>query len=240
MNEAHTLEHEIVHRPDFSLLKVQLRGGQKVFAEPSAMASMDTGIRMKAGLKGGLFKSLGRAFGGESLIINTFTAEQDGEICFAPGPMGDMHHYRLQGGSNLLIQRGSYVANGEGVEVSGKWQGFKGFFSGEGLVLLRASGEGDVFFNTYGALVEVDVQDGWFVDTGYIVAFEDTLDYRVTVLPGLGIGKKVKSFLFGGEGLVCAFSGQGKVWVQTRAVNPWLSYLWPFRPVKRGNSGIGD
>ena len=65
-----------------------------------------------------------------------------------------------------------------------------------------------------GAIVEVDVSDDYYVDTGYIVAFEDTLDYKVTVLPSLSRGGKVKSFFFGGEGLVCKFSGQGKVWVR--------------------------
>ena len=116
--------------------------------------------------------------------------------------------------------------------MSGSWQGAKGFFTGEGLVLLKATGTGDVFFNTYGGILEVDVTDDYYVDTGYIVAFEETLQYKVTVLPGLKIGGKLKSFFFGGEGLVCKFSGQGKVWVQTRCLNPFLTWVYPFRPAK--------
>ena len=143
-----------------------------------------------------------------------------------------MQHYALND-NRLILQRGAFVAHSEGVEVDGKWGGFKGMFSGEGMVLLQAQGTGDIFFSTYGAMVEVDVRGGYFVDTGYIVAFEDTLDYNVTVLPGLGLGSKVKSFLFGGEGFVCRFEGHGKVWVQTRAVNPYLSFIHPFRPVKQ-------
>ena len=81
----------------------------------------------------------------------------------------------------------------------------------------------------------MDVTDDYYVDTGYIVAFEDTLDYKVTVLPGLSRGGKVKSFFFGGEGLVCKFSGQGKVWVQTRNVNPFLNWIHRFRPTKNNN-----
>ena len=65
------------------------------------------------------------------------------------------------------------------------------------------------------------MKSDFIVDTGYIVAFEDTLEYRVSVLPGLRAGSKIKSFLFGGEGLVCRFSGQGKVWIQTRYVHPF-------------------
>ena len=89
------------------------------------------------------------------------------------------------------------MLHSEGVEVSGSWQGAKGFFSGEGLILLKATGRGDVFFNSYGAILQIDVTDQFIVDTGYIVAFEDTLQYRITVLPGLRMGGKIKSFFFG-------------------------------------------
>ena len=75
------------------------------------------------------------------------------------------------------------MLHSDGVEVTGKWQGAKGFFGGEGLVLLKASGEGDIFFNSYGAILSVDVTDEYIVDTGYIVAFEDTLNYNISVPP---------------------------------------------------------
>ena len=229
-----SLNHEITQRPDFALLTVNLDQGQKMFAEPSAMASMDTTIKLTTGMKGGLLKSVGRALGGESFFINTFTAEGGpGEVTFAPGAMGDMQHYQLDGSGGLLIQRGAYVANSDGVEVDGKWQGMKGFFSGEGMILLKATGNGDIFFNTYGALVDVDVTGDYYVDTGYIVAFEDTLNYEVTTLPGLSIGSKLKTFFFGGEGLVCRFSGQGKLWIQTRCVGPFCNWVNPYRPKKK-------
>jgi uncharacterized protein (TIGR00266 family) len=171
-------------------------------------------------------------FGGESLIVNTFTATSGpGEVVFAPGHLGDTQHYRLTGGS-LLLQRGAYMANSEGVEINGKWQGAKGFFSGEGLVLLKASGVGDVFFNSYGAILQIDVTNDYYVDTGYVVAFEDTLQYQVQVVPGLR-GGGFKRLFFSGEGLVCRFSGQGKVWVQTRYSSPYLSWINQFRPTKK-------
>jgi len=227
-----TIAHEILHRPDFALLAVQLEKGQQLFVEPSAMATMAPEIELKAGLRGGVLKSIGRALGGESLIVSTFTARQGpGELTLAPGPAGDLVHYTLRD-QQLFLQRGAFLAHGPGVEINASWQGAKGFFSGEGLVLLRASGTGDLFFNSYGAILEIDVTDSYLVDTGYIVAFEETLRYEVTVLPGLGVRSKVKSFLFGGEGLVCRFSGTGKVWIQTRAVHPFLRWATPFRPVK--------
>jgi uncharacterized protein (TIGR00266 family) len=231
---TNALDYKIDFRPDFSLLTVNLQPGQKVYAEPSAMASMSPTLTMKAGLKGGAMKSLGRMFGGESMVVNTFSASKGaGEVVFAPGHLGDTQHYRLTGGS-LILQRGAFMVHGEGVEITGKWQGAKGFFSGEGLVLLKATGSGDVFFNSYGAVIEVDVRDNYVVDTGYIVAFEDTLQYRITTLPGLR-GGGIKRLFFSGEGLVCQFSGQGRLWIQTRYVNPFLSWINRFRPASKNN-----
>ena len=229
------VKFEITQRPDFGLLSVQLADGQQIFAEPASMASMTPNAHMKAGMKGGFKKTLGRMLGGESLIINTFTAQQGAaEVTFAPGTPGDVLHYHLDQ-NTLLLQRGAFLAYTDGVELTGKWQGAKGFFSGEGLVFLKASGAGDLFFNSYGAILEIDVTEEYIVDTSYIVAFEDTLDYRVTVLEGMKVSSKIKSFFFGGEGLVCKFSGQGKIWIQTRAVNPFLSWIHPFRPTKNNN-----
>lgn len=71
--------------------------------------------------------------------------------------------------------------------------------------------------------------------TGYIVAFEDTLQYNVTTLPGLRSRERLKSLFFSGEGLVCRFTGVGRVWVQTRQVAPFLSWVNPFRPAKSNN-----
>jgi uncharacterized protein (TIGR00266 family) len=226
------LSYEISQRPDYSILTVKLPAGKQIFAEPSAMVSMTPNVKLEAGFKGGLGKTLGRMLGGENLIINTFTAQNGtGEIMFAGGPAGDITYQRLEGQA-LYLQRGAYMLNTGGIEVTGKWQGAKGFFGGEGLVLLKASGVGDLFFNSYGAILEIDVTDSFIVDSGYIVAFEETLDYRVTVLPGLRSGGKLKSFFFGGEGLVCQFSGHGRVWIQTRNVQSFLSWANAFRPAK--------
>lgn len=227
--------YEISQRPDFSLVTLHMQQGQKVFSEPSAMAAMTPSIKLKAGLKGGVRKTLGRAFGGESVIINTLEAATGpGEASFAPGIQGDVAHYSLQN-NTIYLQRGAFLLHSDGVELTGKWQGAKGFFGGEGLVLLKASGSGDLFFNSYGAILEIDVTDQYYVDTGYIVAFEDTLQYRVTVLPGLRMASKVKSFFFGEEGLVCQFSGQGKVWIQTRHPKSFISWVNPFRPTKKND-----
>src|SRR5687767_11562946 len=131
-----SLDFEILERPDFSILRVRMAQGQQIFAEPSVMATMDPSLELRAGLKGGLLGSVGRAIAGESLVLNTFTAERGpGELMLAPGAAGDIIHHRVRG-SSLLLQRGAYIAHTEGVEISAKWGGARGFFSGQGLVLL--------------------------------------------------------------------------------------------------------
>lgn len=228
-----TLRHQIENQPDFATLRVQLDAGQRVYAEPAAMATMSTNIKLVAGLRGGAMASLSRAFSGESLVVNTFTAQDGpGEVWFAPGPMGDMRHVELNG-NRIVLQRGAFVACSEGVTLKAKWEGLRGFFSGEGFILQQADGTGDLWFNTYGAILEVDVKDEYVVDTGCIVAFEDTLGYSVTTMPRPAGGGSLKTFLFGGEGLVCRFSGRGRLWIQTRGIGPFMSWVDWFRPTQK-------
>lgn len=233
------LDFGIEHQPDFPLLRVRLEAGQSLFAEPAAMVTMAPTLHLRAGLKGGLGKSLGRMMGGESLIVNTFTAQGGpGEVALASGGLGDIYHYAFGAGGTgggLMLQRGAFLAHGEGVTLDAQWQGARGFFSGNGMVMLRAGGTGDLFFNGFGAVIPIEVDGGYFVDTGYVLAFEDTLSYRVTTMPGLrpGAGQKLKTFFLGGEGLVCQFSGRGRVWVQTRQIGSFLGWVYPFRTVKQ-------
>lgn len=217
-----TYNFSIEGRPDYSLLRVQLNGGQSIRVEASAMATMDVNLEMKTKMKGGL----GRLLGGESIFINEFTAKGgNGEITIAPNTPGDMEHIQLNN-QTLFLQSSAFVASGMDVTVDSKWQGFKGFFSGEGLFLLKCSGMGDLWFNSYGGIIPIDVTDSLVVDTGHIVAFTEGLSYRVTTLGGY------KSFFFSGEGLVCKFEGQGRVWIQTRKVFPLVGFLDAFRPQK--------
>jgi len=219
------LEYQIDGRPDFGFLTVQLPAGQTLKVEASSMASMDSNIAMKTKLAGGF----GRALTGESVVINEFTAEAGpGEIKIAPGPSGDLEHVYLENENDVVyLQSASYVASAPTVEVATKWQGFmKGFFSGESLFLIRCSGPGDLWFNTYGAMIEKEVDGTYVVDTGFIVAFTDALEYNIEKVGGY------KSLFFSGEGLVCRFQGRGRVWIQTRKVPSLAAWVNPFRRTK--------
>ncbi len=216
-------QFRIEARPDYAFLTVQIPPDETLKVEASAMATMDTNLRMKTKLRGGL----GRFVTGESIFVNEFTAEGGpGEIGIAPGSPGDMVHLYLNN-DTVYLQNSAFVAATMGVNLETKWQGLvKGFFSGESLFLIRASGQGDLWFNTYGAMIEIDVTEDYVVDTGNIVAFTHGLEYTITKVGGY------KSLFFSGEGFVCRFKGQGKVWIQTRGVSAFSWWAHWYRPVK--------
>lgn len=226
------IAYRIEHNPAYAFLILDLLPNQTVLVEAGAMAAMDSCIAMKSKMRGGLMKGVGRMFGGESLFLSEFTAKnRRGELYLSPGVPGDIKHYYLQGNCGLMVQSSGFVACDQNIEIDTKFQGFKGFFSGESLFLLRATGRGDFWFSSYGAIVEIQVEGNYIVDTGYIVAFEDTLNYNVEMIGGLSF-RNLKTGILGGEGLVCRFTGNGKLWLQSRNLYSLLNFLRPFRPTK--------
>ncbi len=225
------LEYRIEARPDYGFLTVRVPQGETIKVEAGAMATMDPSLKMKTRVRGG-FK---RMLSGESLFVNEFSAPKaDGEIGIAPGSPGDVEHVYLDD-RTIYLQNSAFVASSMGVSIDTKWQGMtKGFFSGEGFFLVKCSGTGDLWFNTFGAMIEIDVSKGHVVDTGFIVGFTEGLDYRVERVGGL------KSFFLSGEGLVCRFSGEGKIWIQTRRPSAFVGWADAFRPVKSESSSSDD
>jgi len=214
-------------KPEYSFLKVNLPANKTIKVEASSMASMDSHVEMKTKLKGGFSRFLT----GESLFINEFTAQNaPGELCIAPGPPGDLEHVYLNN-ETIYLQGSSYLASAMDVNVETKWQGLtKGFFSGESLFLIKCSGVGDLWFNTFGAMIQLDIDGEYIVDTGHIVAFTEGLEYNITKFGGY------KSLFFSGEGLVCRFSGKGKVWIQTRQLPSFAWWIYPFRPAPKNSN----
>ena len=230
------MQEHIEFNPSYSLLTLARNPGESVNVEPGAMVSM-SGMSMQTGMSGGggfggFLKSMAKsAFGGESFFLNTYSAgPQGGWVSLAPGQPGDIQHTDIQPGRQIFIQSGSYLASTPNIKTDTKFQGAKGFFSGESLFFIRAFTEdgqpGRTWFNSYGAMKEIPIQPGQVVtiDTGHVVAFDDSVTYEIGKVGGM------KSFMFGGEGIVMHFSGQGRVWIQTRNLASLASNLIPFWP----------
>ena len=191
------------------------------------MVSMSPGLVMETGAKGGLMGALRRSvLGGESFFLNTYRASASGgQISLAPALPGDMAVFELRD-EPLMVQSGSYVASSEGVNIDTKWSGAQTFFAREGLIMLKCTGSGTLVLSSYGAIHEMGLAEGesHTVDTGHLVAFTEGMGFKVRTVGGM------KSTLFSGEGLVVDLTGPGKVLMQTRSDDAFLSWLIPRLP----------
>jgi len=221
------MEVNILYRPSYSLGVIRLGPNEEIRVEGGAMVSMSQGVTVETKAAGGILKSLARSvLAGESFFQNTFRAPASGgEVTVAPALPGDLFVLELRNES-LLVQSGSYVASEAGVNLDTKWGGAKTFFASEGLIMLRASGTGKLLLSSFGAIHEVNLGPGqtYTVDTGHLVAFTEGIGFKVRRVGGL------KSTIFSGEGLVVDLTGPGRVLLQTRSTDAFLSWLIPKLP----------
>jgi uncharacterized protein (TIGR00266 family) len=229
------MQFDLKYRPAHSLAVVHLEAGETIRAEASAMIGMSANIRVQTSgpmdrARGGLLGGLRRAvLGGETFFTNTFTATgAPGEVMLAPSLTGDMVVHPLAGG-DLFIQGSSYVAAPDSVRLDTRWQGFKGFLSGETMFFLHATGQGPVLVNAFGAIETIDLDGELIVDTGHLVAFTGGIDYEVaTATRGL-----IASWL-SGEGLVLRVFGRGRLYVQSRNPAEFGSAVGRLLPPREG------
>lgn len=221
------MEVNILYRPSYSLGVIRLGPNEEIRVESGAMVSMSQGVTVETKAAGGILKSLARSvLAGESFFQNTFRAPAGGgEVTVAPALPGDLFVLELRNES-LMVQSGAYVASEAGINLDTKWGGAKTFFASEGLIMLRASGTGKLLLSSFGAIHEVNLGAGqtYTVDTGHLVAFTEGIGFKVRRVGGL------KSTIFSGEGLVVDLTGPGRVLLQTRSTDAFLSWLIPKLP----------
>jgi uncharacterized protein (TIGR00266 family) len=210
-----------------SVAQVHLAKGESCVAEGGAMIAMRGGVDITTSTYqrsgGGVLKGLKRVLAGESFFINRFQATRgDGEVWLAPTLSGDMTTIELSG-VGLVAEAGSFMVCGDDVSIDVGWQGVKSLFSGEGLFWIRCSGQGPIVLNGFGAIHPIDVNGEYIVDTGHIIAFEETLSFSISKA-----GRSWISSFVGGEGLVCRFQGQGRLWCQSHSSNAFGGLLGPY------------
>lgn len=229
------MQIEIDSAPSYGMAIVTLDAGETVIAESGAMVAMSSGMDVDTTFNGvgdgGVMDWLQAAFtglvrrylGGETLFVNHFKAKKAGQqVMLAPALVGDVVHLQLDGQRRITVQSGSYLASSKGISVDLIWGGFSMLFSGEGAFFLRCRGEGDILVNAYGALEKVEIDGGYKVDGGHVVAFEGDLQYRLRRVGGW------KSTMLSGEGTVLEFTGKGTIWLQTRNLSTFLGWITPF------------
>jgi len=219
------MKYEIRYKPAYSLLVVTLSPGESIVAESGSMTYMQPTIEVKTQKREkSLLGTLGLALvGGQSVFVNEFTATTGtGEAGFSAAPLGDIDTIPISQGKGFILQKAAYIASQGTVNLDVKWEGFtKGLF-GQGLFMIRATGEGTVFINTFGAIDRHTLKEGekLVVDNFHLVAFSDTCQYKVTKFGGL------KETILGGEGLVTEIQGPGEIFIQTKNIRELADWIW--------------
>lgn len=208
----------------------ELEAGEKMITEGGAMSWMSPNMKMETTSNGGIGKAFGRAFSGEKMFQNIYTAQGGpGMIAFASSFPGSIRAFEVSPGQDMIFQKSAFLASEEGVQLSMHFRKKlgSGLFGGEGFIMQKISGQGIVFAEFDGHVIEYDLQPGQqiVIDTGHLAAMSATCKMDIQSVPG------VKNMLFGGEGLFnTVITGPGKVWLQTMPISNVAGILRPYMP----------
>lgn len=259
MNPMHEVDYEIFG-DDMQFVEVELDPAEAVVAEAGGMMYMDDGIEMETifgdgsqksgGFLGALVGAGKRLLTGESLFMTVFLNQGQGKrrVAFGapyPGKILPVHLAEL--GGELIAQKDSFLCAAKGVSLGIALQKKMGtgLFGGEGFIMQRLQGDGWAFCHAGGTVVERTLAPGELlrVDTGCVVAYQPSVDFDIQYVG------KIKSALFGGEGLFFAtLRGPGKIWLQSLPLSRLANRIIAAAPRAGGSrkgegsvlGGIGD
>ncbi len=216
----------------FPVVICQLESGEQMVTEKGSMVWMSPSMQMET-KGGGLGRMFSKAFSGESMFQNVYTARGAGMIAFGSSFPGRILALTIAPGQEMIVQKSAFLAAQPGVELSihfNKKLGV-GLFGGEGFIMQRLSGRGVAFVEIDGELVEYELKAGeqLVVDTGNVAGFTEGVRMEIQQVPGM------KNKLLGGEGLFnTLLTGPGRVWLQTMPISGVAASIRPYIPT--GNS----
>lgn len=212
-----------------------LESGERMITERGSMSWMSPNMEMQTTSNGGIGKMFGRAFSGEALFQNTYTAKGgNGMIAFASSFPGSIKAFQISPGNEMIFQKSAFLAGESGVDLSIHFHKkvASGLFGGEGFILQRVSGMGIVFAEFDGHVVEYELQPGQkiVIDSGHLAAMTPSCQMDIQTIRGL------KNVVFGGEGLFnTVITGPGRVWLQTMPISNVAGALIPFLPARNSS-----
>ncbi len=228
---------------NLQVARVRLRSGQEVYAEAGKMVYKTGNVAWETRMSGNtlgekLLGALRRTVTGESLFLTYFRANGPGEVGFAGNYPGRIQAFDLAAGQSIMAQRDAFLFAQPSVTlyVALVKKLGAGFFGGEGFILEKLTGPGTVFIHAGGDFIEFALKAGESlqVDTGCIVAFDESVDYDIQFVGG------IKTALFGGEGLFLAtMTGPGRVIVQSMTINKLRRELAPTKSGGDEHSPLG-
>ncbi|MBO5179357.1 MAG: TIGR00266 family protein [Clostridia bacterium] len=214
------------------VVTLKLNKGESVISENGGMSWMDPRIKMQTTTNGGIMKGLGRALSGESLFMNSFTAEDDDvEVAFASSFPGKILEVNLGPGESIIAQKRAFLCGESSVEMKMHFRKKlgAGLFGGEGFIMQKITGPGKVFLEIDGDLVKKELAAGekLIIDNGYLAAMTEGVNLNIETVKGF------KNMMFGGEGLfVTTLTGPGTVWLQSMPVSNLVGLIAAGLPQK--------
>ena len=218
----------------FPVVICSLENGEKMITEKGSMAWMSPNMQMETH-GGGLGKMFSKAFSGESMFQNHYTARGGpGLIAFTSSFPGEIRAVEIAPGREMIVQKTAFLASEAGVNLSIHFQKRlgAGLFGGEGFIMQRLSGCGTAFVEIDGDIMEYELKPGQkiIVDTGNVAGFEPTVQMDIQTVPG------AKNMLFGGEGIFnTVLTGPGRVWLQTMPIYNVANAVRPYIPTGGNN-----
>lgn len=228
------MKYQIMGDNDCPLIQIELRQGETVRIERGCMAylsNVELAGKMNANKKGigGMFSAIGRSLtSGEAMFITEASGTSDrGLLGIAPAIPGKIVCLPVGGNRQYRLNTGAFLACDQSVQYVMKRQELgKAIFGGTGgLFVMETQGEGDVLIASFGDILEMHVtaDTPLTIDNEHVVAWDAALNYDIRVASG--------TFGFtSGEGLVNEFSGEGKVYIQTRNIHNMADAVRPFLP----------
>ena len=219
------MKYQIKYAPSYSMLVVNLEAGEQITGEAGAMTYMTPTMEIRTRKREqSILGSLATALiGGQSFFVNDYVAVGGaGEIGLVAAPVGDITKLDIQPNKGFIIQKSSYLASSQAIDLDVRWEGFsKGLF-GQGLFMIKTTGQGDLFINTFGAIDRHELAPGQelIVDNFHLVAFSDSCRYSVEKSGGW------KETIFSGEGLMTRITGPGLVFIQTKNLREFADWVW--------------
>jgi len=201
---------------------VDLLPGESVFCERGAMQAMSSNVVVKSQTNGGFFSALiKKFFGGESFFITKFTnsASDEQRVTFSQSQPGEIIEYNLSDEEVIHLKRGAYIAATEKVKFKVAYAGLGSMFAGEGLIRLKVTGNGIVWFGGYGRVLEKKVDDELVIDSGHLLAHKG----KVSIIVGMPGG--IISSITSKEGFITRVKGEGTVYIQTRSFRGLAAWL---------------
>lgn len=231
------MQHRTKHEPSSALLEIRLDPGESLLAEVGAMVArspgLSTAVRLNAGRGAGLFGRLKalviallrKLAGGETFFVNHILAVPEaGWVWLAPRFGGRVLHVPVRG-ERMLFRAGAYLASAGDIDVKVRWGGLRAILARDSLFFIEASGEGDLWIASHGAVEELFCDGSLVVDSGHLVGFDASLALRLR-----GPGGGLTGFVASGEGLVYELTGRGRVLVQSRSASALAGWLSPLLP----------